>query len=215
MWVLTVSSLRSSSRAATVVDSPSASSWRIWRWRPGQLAAASFRRHRGVDEALLGGRRVDRPAQLRGAGGAGDVGAGAGLQGGVGDVALGALAVGDDAERRRGPVQGADRLVAADRRIAGAVLAPAHVDDRDVEVADVADQVERLLAARGLVHVEVAGEDLANPEPDERVIVDDKAVGAFAQDCFRSLVCGSGPAAPCAPSVPILAQAGGCGRKSL
>ena len=59
---------------------------------------------------------------------------------------------------------------------AGAVLAPAHVDDRDVEVADVADQVERLLAAGRLVHLEVVCEHLAHSEPDQRVIVDHKAV---------------------------------------
>ena len=75
-----------------------------------------------------------------------------------------------------------------------AVEAPAHVDDRDVEVVDVADQVDRLLAAARLLHLEPIREHLANPEPDQRVIVDHKAVWALAQDCFRSLVEGFGAA---------------------
>ena len=61
--------------------------------------------------------------------------------------------------------------MAADRRL-GAVPVPAHVDDRDVEVADVPDQVDRLLAAVGLLHLEAAPERLAHAEADQRVIVD-------------------------------------------
>ena len=94
---------------------------------------------------LLRDGGVDRFAQLGRAGGAGDVGGSPGLQRGARQVALGQLAVGDDAERGAGAVQHPDRLGAADG-VALAVAAPAHVDDRDVEVADVADQVEPLLA---------------------------------------------------------------------
>ena len=61
----------------------------------------------------------------------------------------------------------------------------------------------------GLVDLEVVLERLADPEPDERVTVDHKAVWALAQDCFRSLVCGLGRRLPRSDPVgPILAQAG-------
>jgi hypothetical protein len=96
-------------------------------------------------------------------------------------VALGALAVGDDPDPGRGAAQHPDRLGAADRR-PGAVLAPAHIDDRDVEIADVADQLQRLLAGDRLVHLEVVSEHPPDSEPDQWVIVDHQAVGALAQD---------------------------------
>ena len=184
MWVLTVSSLRSSSRAATVVDSPSARRWRICRWRRVSLPRLPLGGTAG--SMKLSCARADSTARRSSSRprGAGYVGGGAGLQGGGGCVALGAVAVGDDAEARRGPVDGADGVVAAQRR--PAAVGPAHVDDRHVEAADVADQLEALLAADGLVDLEPVLEHSAHPEPDEWVTVDHKAVWPLAQDCFRS-----------------------------
>jgi len=69
-------------------------------------------------------------------------------------------------------VHRADRLLAGDRRCAAAVQVPAHVDDRDVEVADPTHQLQPLLAVGGLDHLEGAAEGFADPEPDERVTVD-------------------------------------------
>ena len=100
MWVLIVSSLRSSSRAATRGRFAVGEELEDFPLALGQLAAAAARRHRGVDEAFLGEGRLHGAQQQLGAGRARDVGAGAGLQGGAGEVALGALAVGDDAEAR-------------------------------------------------------------------------------------------------------------------
>ena len=175
MWVLTVSSLRPSSRAATVVDSPLASSCRISRWRRVSLPRLPFGGTAGSTKLSWASGGVDRPAQLLGAGGAGDVGAGAGLHRGVGEVALGALAVGDDAEP--GAALRSARIASLPLIEAPAPFsAPAHVDDRDVEAADVADQLERLLAAARLVDLEVVVEHLADAEPDQRVTVDHKAV---------------------------------------
>ena len=80
---------------------------------------------------------------------------------------------------------------------------------RDVEVADVTDQIEGALAARGLLQLEVLAEDAADPEPDQRMAVDDEAGWAFARHCFRSFVCGSGRRlGPRAPFASILAQPG-------
>jgi hypothetical protein len=62
-------------------------------------------------------------------------------------------------------VQGTDRLRTGDRRL-GAVLAPAQVDDRDIEVVDIADQVERLLATGGLMDLEAVFEHPADSEAD-------------------------------------------------
>ena len=80
-------------------------------------------------------------------------------------------------------MQPANRLRAADRA-ALALAAPAHVDDRDVEVADVADEVERLVAGRRLVDDEAVFEGAANAQADEWVAVDDQAVWGLAQGCF-------------------------------
>ena len=143
MWVLTVSSLRSSSRAATVVDSPLASSCRIWRWRRVSLPRLPFGGTAGSTKLSWAAaastacaappgrwcgrrRRWRRPAWRRWRGGA-----------------RGA---------RRGRRCRARARSGAGIRIVSwplieaddPVLPPAHVDDRDVEVADVADQVERL-----------------------------------------------------------------------
>jgi hypothetical protein len=67
-----------------------------------------------------------------------------------------------------------------------AVSAPAHVDDRDVEGADVADEVERFLPRRRLVDDETVLEGTPDPQPDEGVAVDNQTVWGLAQDCFRS-----------------------------
>ena len=147
MWVFTVSSERPSWRAATVVDSPSARSWRISRWR---LVIEPRLPLGGTSPSMklsCGDRGDDRLAQLLGPGGAGDVGGRAGAERGAGEVALGPIAVGDDAEHRRGPAHFADRLGAADRG-ALAVAAPGHVEDRDVEVTDVAHEVDGLPRGR-------------------------------------------------------------------
>jgi hypothetical protein len=76
--------------------------------------------------------------------------------------------------------------VTRDRGDAAAVQPPAHVDDRDVEVADVTQPLEAFLATLGFEDVEPVLQDFADPESDERVPVDDKAVWTIAQDCFRS-----------------------------
>jgi len=67
-----------------------------------------------------------------------------------------------------------------------AVAAPAHVDDRDVEGADVADEVERFLPRRRLMDDETVLEGTSDPQPDKGVAVDNQAVWGLAQDCFRS-----------------------------
>ena len=66
-----------------------------------------------------------------------------------------------------------------------------HVDDRHIEAADVADQIQALLAGCGLMDLEPIPQHPAHSEPDEWVTVDHKAVWALAQDCFRSAL-GSG-----------------------
>jgi hypothetical protein len=58
------------------------------------------------------------------------------------------------------------------------------------------------------VHLEAVLENAPDSEPDERVIIDHKAVWALTQDCFRSLVCGWARLPKTTPSVPILAQPG-------
>jgi hypothetical protein len=65
-------------------------------------------------------------------------------------------------------------------------MAGAHVDDGDVEAADIANEVERLLSAIDLLDLESVAERAADSETDKRVAVDYKAVGALAQDCIRS-----------------------------
>jgi hypothetical protein len=59
------------------------------------------------------------------------------------------------------------------------------------------------------VHLEPVFEHTADSEPDKGVIVDHQTVGAFAQDCFRSLVDETGAVMLIAArSQSILAQAG-------
>jgi hypothetical protein len=65
-------------------------------------------------------------------------------------------------------------------------MAGAHVDDGDVEAADIANEVERLLSAIDLLDLESVAERAADSETDKRVAVDYKAVRALAQDCIRS-----------------------------
>ena len=182
MWVLTVSSLRPSSRAATVVDSPFGEQLEDFALAAGQLAAAARRRHRRVDEALLGERRADGALQLLGAGGAGDVGAGAGLQGGVGEVAVGPLAVGDDAEARLRFAQRADRrrcrpgppsASAAHRRMSTIATSKLPMSRT---------RSTRLGPARHLVDLEAVLEGVAHAEAHERVAVDHQAMWALAQE---------------------------------
>ena len=160
-----------------MVDSPSARQLQDLALAAGQLAAAAPWRDRRVDEALLGERRPRprgaaprrrrcgrrrrsrRPASRRWRGGA-------------------------RAARRGRRCRARARPCAArgsPRRRSEPGPTPsdpsAHVDDRDVEVADVADQLQRLLAARSLVDLEAVLEHSAHSEPDERVTVDHKTVG--------------------------------------
>jgi hypothetical protein len=100
-------------------------------------------------------------------------------------VTLGPLTVGDDPERGLDPAHRADRIAAA--RLAVGVRTPAQVDDRHVEAADVADQLERLPAIARLVDLEFRLERFAQADPDQRMPVDDKAMWAFAQGRFRSV----------------------------
>ncbi len=88
--------------------------------------------------------------------------------------------MGDDPQRRHRAAHSPDRFGAADRG-AEAAAAPAHVDYRDVEVAEVTNQVEGLLAAARLVHLEAVLEHASEPESDQGVTIDHKAVWAFAQ----------------------------------
>src|SRR5436305_10131915 len=90
------------------------------------------------------------------------------------------LAVGDYAEARGRAVQHPDRFRAVDR-VAVAVAAPAHVDDGDVEMADVADEVDGLVAGRDLVDDEAVLDRLPDAQTDERLAVDHKAVVVLAQ----------------------------------
>src|SRR4051812_30397421 len=90
------------------------------------------------------------------------------------------LAVGDDPETRGRAAQHPDRFGAVDR-IAVAVAAPAHVDHRDVEVPDVADQMDGLVAGRDLVDDEAVLDCLPDAETDERLAVDHKAVVLLTQ----------------------------------
>lgn len=142
---------------------------------PGQLAAAPARRHRGVEEALVGESGPGRPQQVLGGGGAGEVGGGAGMHGPRRDVALGTVAVGHDADARRGPAQQPDRLVAAQRPLRIG-RGPAQVDDRDVDAADVADQLDRLVAAFAFLHLEAVREGLADADAHQWVPVDHEAL---------------------------------------
>jgi hypothetical protein len=80
-------------------------------------------------------------------------------------------------------MQHPDRLGPRDR-VAVAVAAPAHVDDRDVEGADIADEVQRLVPRRRLVDDEAFFEGAPDPDPDEGMAVDDQAMWGLAQDCF-------------------------------
>ena len=61
VWVLTVSSLRPSSRAASVVDSPSASSCRISRWRRVSAAVPPLPARAAGSTKRLRRRRPRRP----------------------------------------------------------------------------------------------------------------------------------------------------------
>jgi hypothetical protein len=94
-------------------------------------------------------------------------------------VALGTLAVGDDSHPRLGLVQRPDRL--PPRRL-GIVLPgrpAAHVDDRDVDAADVPDQLQALGAILGLVDLEAVSQRFAHSEANQRVSVDHKAMWAL------------------------------------
>ena len=174
---------------------------------PGQLAAAAFRRHRRVDEAFLGERRLDGAPQLLGAGGAGDVGAGARLQGGAGEVALGRARRG-----RRSPCPGSALRSA---RIASwplsAAPSPSWRQRRMSTIATSKLPTSRTsstasLAAGRLVDLEVVVERFAHAEPDQRVAVDHKAMWALAQDWFRYLGVRRWRLVSPEPSAPILAQ---------
>src|SRR6185295_13028959 len=100
----------------------------------------------------------------------------AGLQGGGHRMTLGALAMGDDADSGSCTAHRPDRVRAGHPAVAD--RAAAQVEDRHVDVADVADHLEGLLAALALVHLEIASERLAHAEPDERVGVGHEALWA-------------------------------------
>jgi hypothetical protein len=102
-------------------------------------------------------------------------------------------------------VQHADRFGAADRA-AVAVAAPAHVDDRDVEVAYVAHQVDRLVAGRDLVDDEAVLDRLPDAQTDKWVAIDHKAVVALAQGASNRSLGAQADTVPSGPLRPILTQ---------
>jgi hypothetical protein len=94
-------------------------------------------------------------------------------------VALGGLAVGDDPHPRLGLVQGADRLAPARLGDVVAGRPAAHVDDRDVDAADVPDQRQALAAIGALEDLEAVSQGFAHSEANQRVSVDHKAMWAL------------------------------------
>jgi hypothetical protein len=62
-----------------------------------------------------------------------------------------------------------------------------HVDDRDVDAADVANQVDRFLATGRLLALEAILQRPPHADSDDRVTIDDKALWTLAQDRFRYL----------------------------
>src|SRR4029079_6890697 len=68
-----------------------------------------------------------------------------------------------------------------------------HVDDRHVDAADVADQVEALAAAGALVDLEALMQRFAHTEANQRVSVDHKAMWALGTQPLDPSRGGSGP----------------------
>jgi len=66
-------------------------------------------------------------------------------------------------------------------------VAPSGLDDRDIDAADVPDEVDRLLAAGRLLALEAILQRSAHTDADDRVTIDDKALWTLAQDRFRYL----------------------------
>jgi hypothetical protein len=113
VWVLTVSSLRSELAAATAVEPPSASSWRISRWRRVSLPRLPLGGTAGSTKRSCASAAPTACALL-GAGRAGDVGAGARPAGRRWRCALGRSPWATMPSRARS-CAASDRLVAADR----------------------------------------------------------------------------------------------------
>src|SRR4051812_33548200 len=95
-------------------------------------------------------------------------------------MALGAVAVGDDSQGRFGSVDRSNG-VAPTESFGAAVGGRAHVDDRDVKVADVPDELDRLLVTCGVLDIEVLSKKIANPQAHDRMVVDDKAAWSCGQ----------------------------------
>ena len=86
-----------------------------------------------------------------------------------------------------------------------------HIEDRDIDAANVTDQVHRFLAAGRLLALEAILQRPAHADPDDRVTVDDKALGTLAQDCSDIGVRAMAPSSALEPVVPILTQPGPSG----
>jgi hypothetical protein len=65
----------------------------------------------------------------------------------------------------------------------------AHVEDRDIDAADIAEQIDGLLAAGSLLALEAVLQRSAHTDADDRVTIYDKALWTLAQDRFRYLGC--------------------------
>ncbi len=199
MWVLTVSSLRSSFARRDRRRLAVGEQLQDLALAAGQLAAAAFRRHRRVDEALLGGGGVDRAAQRRRCRRCGRRRrwrrpAGRRWRGGARAARRG--------RRCRAPAEVLRRA-----RIASWPLIEAPAPFWRQRMSTIATSKSPMSRTRSRASSrlldsctsKLSGEHLADPEPDQRVIVDHKAVWAFAQDCFRSLVAALGAGCSLAP----------------
>ena len=103
-------------------------------------------------------------------------------------MALGAGAVGDDPEPGRAPAQRADRRDPEQR--SRAVGRERELDDRDVEVADRADQLERVVPVAGLLDLVAVGEQPPDAQPDGGLLIDDQAASFLVHSMPRP---GPGP----------------------
>ncbi len=152
---------------------------------PGQRqGAVLLAPRRRVDEGLGIGGGIHRAAERRLGRALGDERGGAGLDRLGGDDALGPRAVGDDPESGARFAQRLDRGE-ADERIAVPV-AGRQVDDRDVEIPERRDQLERVAAIGCLLDLVAVGEHAPDPDPNGRLLVDHQAA-SFVVHCIAPM----------------------------
>jgi len=92
-------------------------------------------------------------------------------------VAIATAAVGDDAEAGLLAEQVADRRGPRRCLVAG----PPHLDDRDLEVADVIEQIDGTAPVGKLLELPARLEQALDPQPHDRMRVDDHAAAVSSQ----------------------------------